>query len=144
MCPFISFYSPTFYLFNTNTLPHYHVRALSGSSPCTHQTRGTKIDHTKAWKPLFLPNKTKMGTNRVISIAGCFIVTMPKCFSMLPLWRIDLPFHGTHTVLSCRLSTLNDETVTGVMSGLMRLDQAQSERHVWVLCIHTHTHRHIF
>lgn len=39
----------------------------------------------------------KGGTNRVISIAGCFIVTMPKCFPMLPLWRIDLPFHGGHT-----------------------------------------------
>lgn len=22
---------------------------------------------------------------------------MPKCFPMLPLWRIDLPFHGGHT-----------------------------------------------
>lgn len=130
-------------IFSTHT---HSLIIVSGPCQAAHHAPKREEQKQTTQKPgnlYFFQTRQKMGTNRVISIAGCFIVTMPKCFPMLPLWRIDLPFHGTHTVLSCRLSTLNDETFTGVVSGLMRLDQAQSVRHVWLLCIHTHTHTDI-
>lgn len=149
MCTFISFYSPTFHLLNTHTLPHYHVGALSSSSPRTHQTRGKRIDHTNPGNLYVFQTGKKKGTNMVISIAGCFIVTMPKCFPMLPPWRIYLPFHSGHThrhTHSIELLSLHlkwrDFHWGHVWSDPMRLDQAQSVGHVWVLCTHTRTDIH--